>query len=135
MKNPSRLVCLLSFKQTYDLRLSASQAWSINPEISGKYKEAVTLKLGGSWGKSYSKDETLHVNIAPGKTVQVQFVPIMDKSTGKAQKYYIPRGGVSTKPIIEKSLAVTTYNPKYTTCKVGPFNLKSIYGAYIWVEK
>ena len=65
----------------------------------------------------------------------MQFVPIMDKSVGVSQKYYIPRGGMSSKPIIEKSVSVTTYNPKYTTCKIGPFTMKSVYGAYIWIEK
>lgn len=42
---------------------------------------------------------------------------------------------MSSKPIIEKSVSVTTYNPKYTTCKIGPFTMKSVYGAYIWIEK
>lgn len=124
-----------SVEQSYDLRLSVSQSWTINGSVTGKYKDAVTGQLGGNWGKSYSKDETLHVKIAPGKTVQVQFVPIMDKSVGEAQKYYIPRGGLYKNPIIEKRVAVTTYNPKFTTCKVGIFNMKTVYGAYIWVEK
>ena len=124
-----------STTQSYQLTLNVSQSWTINSGVTGKYKDAVTTALGGEWGKSYSKSESLHINIEPGKTVQVQFVPIMDKSVGVSQKYYIPRGGMSSKPIIEKSVSVTTYNPKYTTCKIGPFTMKSVYGAYIWIEK
>lgn len=124
-----------STTQSYQLTLNVSQSWTINSEVTGKYKDAVTTALGGEWGKSYSKSESLHINIEPGKIVQVQFVPIMDKSVGVSQKYYIPRGGMSSKPIIEKSVSVTTYNPKYTTCKIGPFTMKSVYGAYIWIEK
>ena len=62
------------------------------------------------------------------------FVPIMDKSVGKAQKYYIPRGGTN-KTYRRKKYNVTTYNPKFLTSKIGPFTIKSVYGAYIWREK
>lgn len=124
-----------SLTQSYDLNLKVSQSWTINSEVTGRYKKAVTAALGGSWGKSYSKSETLHVNIAPGETVQVQFIPIMDKSVGESQKYFIPRGPGHKEPYIEKSVKVTTYSPKYTRCKVGPFSFKTVYGAYVWKSK
>jgi len=56
-------------QQSYDLRLSVSQSWSISPQVSTEFEKAVKLQLGGSWGKTYTRDETLHVNIAPHKTV------------------------------------------------------------------
>lgn len=124
-----------STQQTYTLNLSVSQSWTISPSVTGNYEDAVKATLGGSWGKSYSKSESLSVNVKPKKTVWVTFVPIMDKSVGKAQKYYIPRGGVSKDPIVEKSYDVTTYNPKYLTSKIGPFTMKSVYGVYVWHEQ
>lgn len=123
-----------SREQTYTLNLSVSQSWSISPSVSAKYEDAVTATLGSSWGKTYSKSESFQVNVAPGKTVWVTFIPIMDKSEGKAQKYYIPRGGISKNPIVEKSYNIVTYNPQYLTSKMGPFTFKSVYGVYVWHE-
>lgn len=124
-----------STQQTYTLNLSVSQSWSISSSVTGKYKDAVKATLGSSWGKTYSKSESLSVKVKQGKTVWVTFIPIMDKSVGKAQKYYIPRGGISDKPIVEKSYNVITYNPKYLTSKIGIFTMKSVYGVYVWHEQ
>lgn len=124
-----------STKQSYVLNLSVSQAWTISPSVTGNYKDAIKTTLGSSWGKTYSKTESLSVSMKPHKTVWVTFIPTMDKSVGKVQKYYIPRGGTNKKPIVEKSYNVTTYNPKYLTSKMGPFTIKSVYGTYIWHEK
>ena len=124
-----------STKQSYTLSLSVSQSWTVSPSVTKNYKDAIKTTIGGSWGKTYSKDEVLTVNIKPHKTVWVTFIPLMDKSVGKVQKYYIPRGVTNKKPIVEKSYNVTTYNPKYLTSKIGPFTLKSVYGVYTWHEK
>lgn len=124
-----------STQQTYTLNLSVSQSWSISPSVTGSYEDAIKATLGSSWGKTYSKSEVLSVNVEPHKTVWVTFVPIMDKSVGKAQKYYIPRGGLSKDPFVEKSYDVTTYNPKYLTSKIGPFTIKTVYGVYVWHEQ
>ena len=123
-----------STTQGYKMQLSVSQSWTVSPSVPKEYKNAIISALG-SWGNSYSKNETFDVKIKPKKTVWVTFVPIMDKSVGKAQKYYIPRGGTNKKPIVEKNYNVTTYNPKFLTSKIGPFTIKSVYGAYIWREK
>ena len=123
-----------STTQGYKMQLSVSQSWTVSPFVPKEYKNAIISALG-SWGNSYSKNETFDVKIKPKKTVWVTFVPIMDKSVGKAQKYYIPRGGTNKKPIVEKNYNVTTYNPKFLTSKIGPFTIKSVYGAYIWREK
>lgn len=123
-----------SADQTYTLELSVSQSWTINPEVSGELLNAVKLKLGGSWGKTYSKRDTFTVNIKPWKSVQIQFVPIMDKSVGNAQKYYIPRNSIFNKPVIEQNVPVTTYNPKYLTQQVGSKTIQTVYGEYYWVE-
>lgn len=123
-----------STTQGYKMQLSVSQSWTVSPSVPKEYKNAIISALG-SWGNSYSKNETFDVKIKPKKTVWVTFVPIMDKSVGKAQKYYIPRGGTNKKPIVEKNYNVTTYNPKFLTSKIGPFTIKSVYGAYIWHEK
>ena len=123
-----------STTQGYKMQLSVSQSWTLSPSVPKEYKNAIISALG-SWGNSYSKNETFDVKIKPKKTVWVTFVPIMDKSVGKAQKYYIPRGGTNKKPIVEKNYNVTTYNPKFLTSKIGPFTIKSVYGAYIWREK
>lgn len=123
-----------STTQGYKMQLSVSQSWTVSPSVPKEYKNAIISALG-SWGNSYSKNETFDVKIKPKKTVGVTFVPIMDKSVGKAQKYYIPRGGTNKKPIVEKNYNVTTYNPKFLTSKIGPFTIKSVYGAYIWREK
>lgn len=124
-----------STKQSYTLSLSVSQSWSVSPSVTGNYKESIQSTLGSSWGKTYSKTESLTVDVKPHKTVWVTFIPIMDKSVGKTQKYYIPRGTTNKKPIIEKSYDVTTYNPKYLLSKIGPFKVKSVYGTYVWHEK
>lgn len=134
-KVTNRLRNETSATQTYTLNLSVSQSWSISPSVEKKYKDAVKATLGGSWGKTYSKTESLTINIKPHKTVWVTFVPIMDKSVGKAQKYYIPRGVPNKKPIVEKSYNITTYNPKYLTTKIGKFKMKTVYGTYIWHEQ
>ena len=123
-----------STTQGYKMQLSVSQSWTVSPSVPKEYKNAIISALG-SWGNSYSKNETFEVKIKPKKTVWVTFVAIMDKSVGKAQKYYIPRGGTNKKPIVEKNYNVTTYNPKFLTSKIGPFTIKSVYGAYIWREK
>lgn len=123
-----------STTQGYKMQLSVSQSWTVSPSVPKEYKNAIISALG-SWGNSYSKNETFDVKIKPKKTVWITFVPIMDKSVGKAQKYYIPRGGTNKKPIVEKNYNVTTYNPKFLTSKIGPFTIKSVYGAYIWREK
>ena len=123
-----------STTQGYKMQLSVSQSWTVSPSVPKEYKNAIISALG-SWGNSYSKNETFDVKIKPKKTVWVTFVPIMDKSVGKAQKYYIPRGGTNKNPIVEKNYNVTTYNPKFLTSKIGPFTIKSVYGAYIWREK
>lgn len=90
-----------STTQGYKMQLSVSQSWTVSPSVPKEYKNAIISALG-SWGNSYSKNETFDVKIKPKKTVWVTFVPIMDKSVGKAQKYYIPRGGTNKKPIVEK---------------------------------
>ena len=123
-----------STTQTYTLNLSVSQSWSISRSITGEYEKVVKATLGESWGKTYSKNESFQVNVQPGKTLWVTFIPIMDKSEGKAQKYFIPRGGLYKKPIVVKSYDVVTYNPKYLSTKMGPFTIKSVYGIYVYRE-
>lgn len=124
-----------SIKQSYSLSFKVSQGFEINSSISGKYKDAVLSYLGSSWNKSYEKSETFNVDIPPHKRVWIEFVPIMEKSTGKAQKYYkIRSSGTPGRTIIENSIDVTTYSPKYTECKVGNKYIKTVYGAYIWQE-
>lgn len=123
-----------STEQSYTLSLSVSQSWSVSPSVSSQYKDAIKATLGASWGKTYSKDETFTVNVAPHKTVWVTFIPIMDRSEGTVQKYFIPRGGLSKDPVIEKSYDIVTYNPQYLTSKMGPFTFKSVYGVYVWHE-
>lgn len=124
-----------SVMQTYSLSFKVSQSFEINSAVSGKYKDAVLAYLGSSWNKSYEKSETITVNIPPRKSLQVEFIPIMDKSTGYAQKYYKTRGsGNLSKTIVENSIQVITYSPKYTECKVGNKYMKTIYGVYIWKE-
>ena len=108
---------------------------SVSPSVTGEYKKAIKAGISGSWGNTYSKSESFTVNVAPNKTVWVTFIPIMDKSQGKVQKYFIPRGGISKKPVIEKSYDIVTYNPKYLTSKMGPFTFKTVYGVYVWHEK
>lgn len=124
-----------STEQSYGLELSVSQSWTVSPSVSGSYEDAIKAELGGSWGKTYTKSESFTVNIAPKKTLWVTFIPIMDKSEGKVQKYYIPRGGLSKDPIVEKSYNVVTYSPQYLTSKMGPFTFKSVYGVYVWHEE
>lgn len=124
-----------SSQQSYQLSLSVSQSWSVSPSVEGKYKDAIKAKLGGSWGKSYSKTDSFTINVKPRKTVWVTFIPIMDESKGKVQKYYIPRGGLSKDEIVVKSTNVVTYNPKYLTVPIGKFiKTKSVYGVYVWHE-
>ena len=124
-----------SSPQSYTLSLSVSQSSSVSPSVTGEYKKAIKAGISGSWGNTYSKSESFTVNVAPNKTVWVTFIPIMDKSQGKVQKYFIPRGGISKKPVIEKSYDIVTYNPKYLTSKMGPFTFKTVYGVYVWHEK
>ena len=124
-----------STDQSYQLSLNVSQSWSVSPSVSGEYKDAIKGQLGGSWGKSYSKNETFTVKIPSNKTLWVTFIPIMDKSEGQAQKYFIPRGGLSDKPFVEESHDVVTYNPQYLTTKMGPFTIKTVYGIYVWHEQ
>lgn len=124
-----------SSQQSYVLKLSVSQGWTVSPSVDSKYKDVITAKLGGSWGKTYSITDSFTVNVKPRKTLWVTFVPIMDESKGKVQKYYIPRGGISKDEIIVKSTNVVTYNPKYLTVPIGRLiKTKSVYGTYIWHE-
>ena len=92
-----------STTQGYKMQLSVSQSWTVSPSVPKEYKNAIISALG-SWGNSYSKNETFDVKIKPKKTVWVTFVPIMDKSVGKAQKYYIPRGGTNKKTYRRKKI-------------------------------
>lgn len=124
-----------SVEQEYKLDLSVSQSWSISPSLSAEFKNAVKAGVSGSWGNSYSKSESFTTKIAPGKTLWISFIPIMDKSEGTVEKYYIPRGGINKNPIVVEKHKVVSYNPQYTTCKMGPFTFKSVYGTYVWNEK
>ena len=123
-----------SINQRYTLTMYVSQSWDINSEVTGKYKEAVTLKLGGRWGKSYSISETLWADIPPHKTVQVKFIPIMEMSQGVAERYYVTRGPWK-RTVVDRRVNVTTYNPIYRMCQVGKNKVKAVYGEYIWIQQ
>lgn len=131
----NKLINNSSVAQKYTFSFDVSQGWTCSPSVSFEYKKAIKTELGGSWGKTYSKSESLEVTIPAGKTSWVSFVPIMDKSEGQAQKYYIPRGGLTKDPIVEESYDVVTYNPQYLRCKVGAFTFETVYGYYIWHEE
>ena len=88
-------------KHTKNVRRTGLER-SVTNELTNFSSTTQGYKMQLSWGNSYSKNETFDVKIKPKKTVWVTFVPIMDKSVGKAQKYYIPRGGTNKKPIVEK---------------------------------
>lgn len=120
-----------SVMQNYILNLSVSQTWTVSPYVGLEYQNAIKAGIGASWGKSYSKSQSLNVNVPPGKTVWVTFIPIMDRSVGRVEKYYVT-GGLYKYPVVVNRQHVVTYNPKYTYVNINGRNLYSVYGVYIF---
>lgn len=121
--------------QSYKMTISVSQSWTVSPSLSSQYKNAITATLGASWGETYETNEEISVTIPSHKTCWMTFIPIMDKSEGQAQKYFIPRGPFSDTPFVEESYDVVTYAPKYLNIQVGSKTTQGVFGAYIWHEK
>lgn len=52
-----------STTQGYKMQLSVSQSWTVSPFVPKEYKNAIISALG-SWGNSYSKNETFPAALA-----------------------------------------------------------------------
>lgn len=125
-----------SVEQMYTLNVSVSESWSISPVLSYEMKNAVLDKLGSSWGKNYSRNESFSIKVPSKKTLWVDFIPIMERSSGKVEKYFVPRRGIGAGQVfVVDSQSVVTYSPKYLETQMGPFKFKSVYGMYIWHEQ
>ena len=62
-----------STTQGYKMQLSVSQSWTVSPFVPKEYKNAIISALG-SWGNSYSKNETFDVKIKPKKSVYGAYI-------------------------------------------------------------
>lgn len=62
-----------STTQGYKMQLSVSQSWTVSPSVPKEYKNAIISALG-SWGNSYSKNETFDVKIKPKKSVYGAYI-------------------------------------------------------------
>lgn len=122
-----------SVQQSKELAASASTTWSIDVTLTGKLKEVFEAAVGGSWEDSSSFSESLTVNVAPKKRVWLEFKPLYDYVSGKAEKYYETRGPIST-TVVEESKAVYSKSPRTITITLAGKSFKAPDGAYIWKE-
>ena len=81
-----------SVQQTATISFTAKSSWSVNCNLTGKYKEVVEGSIGGDWGKEYSVETSHEQQVAPKKRVWLQYRPEYILHSGKAQKYYVARG-------------------------------------------
>lgn len=114
---------------------SASTTWSIDVSLSGKFKEVFNAAVGGSWQTTASFSQVLTMNVAPKTEMWLEFKPLVRYVSGKSQKYFIPRGPVSKKPIVMESKNVYSTSPKSIRIKLGNQTVTAPDGAYVWKEK
>lgn len=112
---------------------STSVAWTIDTNLTGKYKDAFEGSVGIGWQKSSSFSQTLIVNVPAKKRVWLEFQPAIRYVKGEVQKYYVTRGPRKT-TVIESRKAVYSTSPKTITMTLGGKTFKAPDGAYIWKE-
>lgn len=120
-----------SITQSHSFSYTSSAAWSINADVTGKFKDAVTSKLGGSWTNSTGATDSVTMNVAPGKTMYMTFYPIMKNSWGYSQKWM--RGRYSFPDTKMEEVWVDTYSPKSVYNPKLKKNVPD--GVYEWVEE
>jgi hypothetical protein len=122
-----------SINQEHEFSINVSSAWSINGEITGKFKDAVIGKLGGSWEKSFNVNRTFLMKIPSRSKIWMEFTPYYRKSSGLSQKYYNVRGPIGTEVVV-KSVSVTTYSPQSINMAFGSKQMSVPDGLYVWKE-
>lgn len=118
-----------SITQSHTFSYSSSSEWSINLDVSGKFKEAVTVALGGSWTNKYSASDSVTMNVPAGKTMYMTYYPIMKNSWGYSQKWM--KGRYSAPDTKMEEVWVDTYSPKSIYNNLLKKNVPD--GVYEWV--
>lgn len=121
-----------SLEQTASFTFTATSAWSVNCTLTGKFKDAVELAIGGDWSEEYSATVSHEQTVAPKKRVWLQYKPEYILHSGKAQKYYVTRGtGIL---IVEESKDVDIREAYMRQVSMGGHTYNLPAGAYVWCE-
>lgn len=121
-----------SVAQTATVAFTATASWSVNPTLTGKFKEAVELAIGAEWGKEYTKGISHEIHVEPKKRVWLQYRPEYILHSGESQKYYITRGtGIL---IVEETQDVNVREAYMVNVTMDDKTYELPAGAYIWCE-
>jgi hypothetical protein len=123
-----------SERQNLSTSVRSSTTWTINTALTGGFKDAFNLSVGGSWSTNSSFSQTITMNVGPNKKMWLEFRPLIRYVSGKAQKYYIPRGPITKRAIVVESKSVYSTSPETVYMKLGGKSFMATDGAYVWRE-
>jgi len=123
-----------SERQSLSTNVRSSTTWTINTSLTGGFMEAFKLSVGGSWSSGSSFSQTISMNVGPKKRMWLEFKPLIRYVSGKAQKYFIPRGPINNRPIVVESRSVYSTSPVSVYMRLGDRFFMATDGAYIWRE-
>ena len=123
-----------SQRQNLSASVRSSTTWTINTALTGGFNDAFKLSVGGSWSTNSSFSETISMNVGPNKKMWLEFRPLIRYVSGKAQKYYIPRGPINKRAIVVESKSVYSTSPETVYMRLGDRSFMATDGAYVWRE-
>ena len=123
-----------SQRQNLSASVRSSTTWTINTALTGGFNDAFKLSVGGSWSANSSFSETITMTVGPNKKMWLEFRPLIRYVSGKAQKYYIPRGPINKRAIVVESKAVYSTSPETIYMRLGDRSFMATDGAYVWRE-
>lgn len=118
--------------QNASFSYNVSKGWTISAGVTGKFKQAVTAELGGTWTSSYSANTTFNLNIPAKTKMWIEYTPIVKRSTGVCEKYFKPRGPLNQPEYVEERINVVTTSPKKLNVTLGNKTIESPDGIYTW---
>ena len=68
------------------------------------------------------------------KKLWLEFKPLLRYVSGKSQKYFIPRGPGSKRPVVVESKNVYSTSPKSISMTLGDKTFTATDGVYVWKE-
>lgn len=122
-------------KQQMTIGINATTSWSINASLTGKFKEVFNAAVGASWQDSSTISQTLVINVAPKSRVWMEFRPRLRYVSGRTEKYYIPRGPISKRPVVVESKAVYSTSPRTIIVQLDTGSFRGTDGAYVWKQR
>lgn len=109
------------------------ESWSIDTELTGRYKEAFFAAVGEEWKNTSTFSTELTLDVPAKHCVWLEFQPRYHYVKGKVQKYYVNRGPKKvtviqeSKPVYSKSIKTVLVNFDGKEVEVPD-------GVYIWKE-